>query len=73
MYSHTVRAHTHTDDDAAGYLDVDMVDLLDKDFQIMANIRKLSNTTRDKLVFTVRFTLSRSTKRTFVVTIFRFS
>ena len=39
--------------EADGYLDVDTVELLDKDFQIIANIRKLSDTTRDKLVFTV--------------------
>lgn len=47
-----------SDDDGPGYLDVDMVNLLDDDFQIMTNIRKLSDTTRDKLIFTVCSLLS---------------
>ena len=37
-----------------GYLDVDTVELRDEDFPIIAHIRRLSDTTRDKLVFTVR-------------------
>ena len=37
-----------------GYLDLDTVQLLDGDFQLISRIRKLSDTTKDKLVFTVR-------------------
>ena len=36
-----------------GYLDLDTVQLLDGDFQLISRIRKLSDTTKDKLVFTV--------------------
>jgi hypothetical protein len=36
-----------------GYLDVDMVNLIDDDFTIAANIRNLSDTTWDKLAFTI--------------------
>ena len=44
-----------------------MVDLFDEDFQIMTNIRKLSDTAHDKLVFTVRFLLRRLLKSVVVI------
>ncbi|CAI8015511.1 Glycerophosphocholine acyltransferase 1 [Geodia barretti] len=40
-------------EDADGYLDLDTVQLLDGDFQLISRIRKLSDTTKDKLVFTI--------------------
>ena len=47
-----------TANDVADYLDVDMLELYEDDFKTIDYIWKLSDTTKDKLTFTVSTTIN---------------